>query len=96
MRTALLTSTAGSLTTFLAEPEASLVERARSGDVEAVGQIYVAYAKPLYTLCFRILNQAEDAEEVLQEVFVNLQRSLGSFLHLGQPSHGRERGHPVS
>lgn len=37
------------------------------------------YLKPLYTFLFRLLGNAQDAEDVAQEVFVKVWRSLKTF-----------------
>lgn len=66
-----------------------LMIRLWAGQVDALGIIYHRYASMVYTLAFMILTNAEEAEDLTQEVFVNLwQRqqydpnrgSLGSYL----------------
>jgi len=57
----------------------SLVARARSGDPAALEQLYRAHERGVYTLARRLTKTAEDAEDVLQETFLEVCRSLGSW-----------------
>lgn len=57
----------------------SLVARARSGDPGALEHLYRAYEGAVYTLARRLTRTAEDAEDVLQETFLEVCRSLGSW-----------------
>ena len=54
----------------------SLVSRARAGDFSALEQLYRAYERPVYTLARRLTRSPEDAEDVLQETFLEVCRSL--------------------
>jgi RNA polymerase sigma factor (sigma-70 family) len=54
----------------------SLVARARAGDLSALEHLYRAYERPVYTLARRLTRSAEDAEDVLQETFLEVCRSL--------------------
>jgi RNA polymerase sigma factor (sigma-70 family) len=54
----------------------SLVARARAGDEAALEHLYRAYAAQVYTLARRLTRTAEDAEDVLQETFLEVCRSL--------------------
>lgn len=57
----------------------SLVARARAGDPEALEQLYRAHERGVYTLARRLTKTAEDAEDVLQETFLEVCRSLGGW-----------------
>ena len=57
----------------------SLVARARAGDDEALEHLYRAYERGVYTLARRLTPSAEDAEDVLQETFLEVCRSLGRW-----------------
>jgi len=58
---------------------APLIEECRRGDSKAQFRLYNQYAKAMYNLAYRILNNREDAEDILQESFVECFRNLGSF-----------------
>ncbi len=49
------------------------------GDVRAQYQLYSLYSKAMYNVCRRILNQQEEAEDMLQESFSYAFSKLGSF-----------------
>src|SRR6476660_6213348 len=42
-------------------------------------ELYEAHHRRVYSICFRMLKDAADAEDLTQEVFVHLFRSFGSF-----------------
>jgi RNA polymerase sigma-70 factor (ECF subfamily) len=54
----------------------SLVARARAGDLAALERLYRTYERPVYTLARRLTRTAEDAEDVLQDTFLEVCRSL--------------------
>ena len=56
-----------------------LLQRARRGDLAAMEEIYKAYAAPVYNLARRFCKRPQDAEEVAQETFLEVFRSLGRF-----------------
>jgi RNA polymerase sigma-70 factor (ECF subfamily) len=56
-----------------------LVARARAGDLEALEALYRAFETPVYNLALRMLGTAEDAEDVLQETFLEVMRSLRNY-----------------
>jgi RNA polymerase sigma-70 factor (ECF subfamily) len=57
----------------------SLVAKARAGDIGALEQLYRAYEAGVYTLARRLTRTAEDAEDVLQDTFLEVCRSLKSW-----------------
>ena len=66
------------MTISLAVPDV-LVARARSGDMEALEALYRAFETPVYNLARRILRSPEDAEDVLQETFLEVVKSIRGF-----------------
>ena len=49
----------------------------RSGDQKAMGQLYDRYSSMVYAVALRVLGDAGAAEDVLQEVFMQLWRNPG-------------------
>lgn len=60
------------------DPHTELVERCKLGERSAQYQLYKLYSKAMFNVCMRVLNQAEEAEDVLQDAFVD------AFSHLHQ------------
>ena len=58
---------------------APLIEECRKGSRKAQFRLYNQYSKAMYNLAHRILNNREDAEDILQESFVECFRSIDSF-----------------
>ena len=56
-----------------------LAQRCRHGDAAAFEELYRAHAGRLYNLVFRMMGSAQEAEDLLQDVFLNAYRKLGSF-----------------
>ncbi|MGD0753534.1 MAG: RNA polymerase sigma factor [Bacteroidales bacterium] len=58
---------------------APLIEECRKGNSKAQFRLYDQYSKAMYNLAYRILNNREDAEDILQEAFVECFRNIDSF-----------------
>lgn len=56
-----------------------LVEKAQSSDLKAFDKLVSRYEEKIYNLAYRILRNREDAEDVLQETFVSVFKSLKKF-----------------
>lgn len=61
----------------------SVVARARTGDSAALEALYRAFEAPVYNLARRICRTTEDAEDVLQETFFEVCRSIGRYREEG-------------
>lgn len=61
---------------MLAEEDRDLVRRCLAGDQAGVRTLVERYQGMVFGLCYRILGHREDAEDVVQEVFVRTFRSL--------------------
>jgi len=63
----------------LAFDEVLLIERLKAGDSEALETIFNTYSKKLYKVAQRILGEAADTQEVIQDVFWTVFRKAQSF-----------------
>ncbi len=63
--------------------ESALVAQAQHGSEEAFTQLVEAYQVHVYNLCYRMLGEAQSAEDAAQETF------LRAFQHLHRYDHGR-------
>lgn len=56
-----------------------IVKRCKNNDPDAQCELYRLYAKAMFNISFRITNNREDAEDVLQEAFVNAFQNIQRF-----------------
>lgn len=61
------------------EQDIQLIESAQNGDQLAFEELIKKYKGLVYNLCYSMLNNRAEAEEVSQEVFIKLYYSLSSF-----------------
>jgi RNA polymerase sigma-70 factor (ECF subfamily) len=61
------------------EIEPALIRRVAAGDTAAFEQVYDAFSGLLFSVALRMLQRHEDAEELLQEVFVKIWNDAGSY-----------------
>src|SRR5512144_183803 len=59
--------------------DASLVTRIRDGDITAFEELYRSHASRLFNVAWRMLSNAADAEDALQEVFLQAYRRIGTY-----------------
>ncbi|HEX8146507.1 MAG TPA: RNA polymerase sigma factor [Pyrinomonadaceae bacterium] len=57
----------------------ALAQRAARGDMEAFEELFRLHRRLVYGLCLRMTQDAAEAEDVTQEVFVLLFRKIGGF-----------------
>lgn len=62
-----------------AAPDFSLCRIAASGNIAAFEMIYQRYHRRTYSLCLRMTSSQTEAEDLTQEVFIQLFRKIGSF-----------------
>lgn len=60
----------------MSDEETALVRRCLRGDTEAIAIVVQRFQPPVYGLCLRLLQDRHDAEDVSQEVFLRIFRSL--------------------
>jgi RNA polymerase sigma factor (sigma-70 family) len=72
-----------SMESYLLADAESVVARARQGDEAALEALYRAFEIPVYNLARRICRTTEDAEDVLQETFFEVCRSIRSYREEG-------------
>ena len=51
----------------------------QKGDNTAQHELYKLYSRAMYNICMRILNHRENAEDVLQEVFITAFKQIHTF-----------------
>lgn len=56
-----------------------LIDGCRNGDRKAQHQLYQLYAKQMFNVCMRIVNHVGEAEDILQESFVEAFRQIQGF-----------------
>ncbi len=68
------------MSTFLqASIDPAIVSRAQRGDLKAHELVYRTYSKPVYNLAIRILRDPHQAEEVMQDTFIEVLRKIDSY-----------------
>jgi RNA polymerase sigma-70 factor, ECF subfamily len=63
----------------VASADASLVAAIRNGDEAAMAQVYDRYSGVVYSVALRVLGDTGAAEDILQEVFMQIWRSPDIF-----------------
>jgi len=63
----------------LSSMEADVLARAQAGDHFAFAQIYSLHKRRIYSLCLRMVGNRAEAEDLTQEVFLQLYRKIGTF-----------------
>jgi RNA polymerase sigma-70 factor (ECF subfamily) len=57
----------------------SLVRRCVEGDAHAWEQLVSLFNRRIYNICYRFTGSADDAEDLTQEVFIRVYRTVGSY-----------------
>ena len=57
----------------------TLAQRTVAGDIQAFEQLYERHNRRVYSLCLRMMKNSTDAEDLTQEVFVQVFRKIRSF-----------------
>ena len=59
--------------------EAEIIEKLQAGNEQAFKKLVEKYQKPVVNTCFGMLHDKDDAEDVAQEVFIEVFRSVKNF-----------------
>jgi len=57
----------------------ALLRRLKNGDQAAIKELVTDYGNTVINICYRFLLSKEDAEDVSQEVFIEVFQSIGTF-----------------
>lgn len=69
----------GFLTGIPKAKDFDLTQAASKGDMAAFEEIYQRHHRRVYSICLRMLQNAFEAEDLTQDVFIQLYRKVGSF-----------------
>jgi RNA polymerase sigma-70 factor, ECF subfamily len=61
------------------DSERSLVQRAQRGDEQAFATLFQSHKKRVYSVCLLMTKDVAEAEDLTQEAFLQVFRSVGSF-----------------
>src|SRR5689334_13554443 len=61
------------------DPDAALMLRVKQGDMEAFTLLVEKYKQPVMNLAFRMLRDATEAEDLAQNVFIQVHRSATRY-----------------
>ena len=56
-----------------------LTQAAAKGNMAAFEEVYTRHHRRVYSICLRMLQNATEAEDLTQDVFIQLYRKIGSF-----------------
>src|SRR5947199_2870551 len=60
-------------------PDYQLAQKSAEGDMQAFEALYQRHNRRVYSLCLRMTQNVSEAEDLAQEVFIQLFRKIGSF-----------------
>src|SRR6266498_1655786 len=61
------------------DADAELVERYLAGDMSAFDELMIRYERPIYRVCYRFVDNRDDAMDLAQEVFIKAFEHLAGF-----------------
>ena len=62
-----------------APSDRDLIQRARRGDAEAFGELVTLHQTSVFNVCYRILHERAEAEDMAQETFMRAHERLNTF-----------------
>src|SRR6478752_4186495 len=70
------------------QTDQELLQLISAGDSTALSKLYDRHSRLIYGLLLRLLNDSDDAEDILQEVFVQAWRKASTYKpELGSPKN---------
>lgn len=64
---------------MLSPLESEIIKKCQQGDLEAFEKLILSYQKKVYTIAYRYVGRREEAEDLAQEAFIKVYRSLKTF-----------------
>ena len=64
---------------FARDVDATVLARAQHGDMQAFAELYKYFGRSCFQLALRILSQRQQAEDLVQEVFLKMMDTLQSY-----------------
>src|SRR2546423_14690557 len=61
------------------DADADLVERYLAGNMTAFDELMIRYERQIYRVCYRFVDNREDAMDLAQDVFIKAFEHLGTF-----------------
>ncbi|MBT3239771.1 MAG: sigma-70 family RNA polymerase sigma factor [Chloroflexi bacterium] len=61
------------------QPEAEWIAKAQKGDDEAFSRLVEVFQRPVHNLCYRMLGNANDAEDAAQETFIRAYKAIKRY-----------------
>ncbi len=61
------------------DDEATWIFQAQKGNSQAFGSLVALYQRPVYNMCYRMLGNAEDAEDAAQEAFFRAYKAIKRY-----------------
>ena len=59
--------------------EQELINGAAAGNMRAFEELIIPFEKPVYNFCLRMLGDSRDAQDVSQEVFIKIYKSIKNY-----------------
>lgn len=67
------------MATHDSDADSGLVERYLAGDMTAFDELMIRYERQIYRVCYRFVNNRDDAMDLAQEVFIKAFEHLANF-----------------
>lgn len=64
-----------------ASPDRDLILRARRGETDAFGELVTRYQTAVFNVCYRLVGERREAEDMAQEAFIRAYERLASYDH---------------